>query len=92
MPVPLWVPQRGVGHLCGVAEPRDKSLCLCVFALIQKSSWLIFSKVDIARFVLCVDLVEFLHTDSSLSFPSLSYEKHLSMVSMLFISYIYSCS
>jgi hypothetical protein len=22
---PLWAPQRGVGHLCGVAEPWDKS-------------------------------------------------------------------
>jgi hypothetical protein len=25
----LWAPQRGVGHLCGVAEPRIKSCVLC---------------------------------------------------------------
>jgi hypothetical protein len=37
-PGPLWAPQRGGEHLCGVAEPQDKSCVLCSCL----DSWLCF--------------------------------------------------
>jgi hypothetical protein len=37
----FWAPQQGVGHLCGVAEPQDKSyvLCSCLDPWLCFSSW-----------------------------------------------------
>jgi hypothetical protein len=51
---------RGVGHLCGVAKPQVKSCVLVVFLKRDSICWLAQSS-----FILCVDLVNLVHIDSS---------------------------
>jgi hypothetical protein len=50
-PALLCAPQRGVGHLCGVVEPRDKILYL-VF-LLDLYLWFSFGKIGIYIYSPC---------------------------------------
>jgi hypothetical protein len=48
-PDPLWVPQRGVGHLCGGCRTSGYIACSCVFlsSALKFIGWLIlFIRVD----------------------------------------------